>query len=191
MDKPNLNPKSLANSLFVKRHKARQALGILLLVLIAVVSEPTLPGLYIAGAVIGSAGIVFRLWAAGYLKKDKELAQDGPYALVRHPLYVGNALIFIGYLAAGQLLWMLPVAILFAAFYYPPAIRQEDAKLRKLFGEQWDRWYAETWALLPKWPTRPLNITHWSFNQSLRANGEPVIAAALVLGLVVMGMRVL
>ncbi|MFP4147495.1 MAG: methyltransferase family protein [Halorhodospira sp.] len=186
----NLHPKSLYKSVVHERHKARQALGILLLVAIVALSAPTLGWLYAAGAVVAAAGITFRLWAAGYLVKDQELAQDGPYALVRHPLYVGNFLIITGFLLAGQVGWLLVIAIAFAILYYPPAIHREDAKLRKRFPEQWEPWYARTSALLPKLrPERPLNVTRWSFRQSLYANGEPIIAALLLLGLFLMGAR--
>lgn len=186
----NLHPKSLYNSVVHERHKARQALGILLLIVIVVVSAPTVGWLYALGAVIAGAGIVFRLWAAGYLSKDKELAQDGPYALVRHPLYVGNFLIIGGFLMAGQVLWLVPVALAFAILYYPPAIQKEDAKLRKKFPEQWEPWHAKTSALIPNLnPDRPLNVTSWSFRQSLQPNGEPIIATLLTIGLIIMGLR--
>ncbi len=186
----NLHPRSLVNSLVHERHKARQALGILLLIVITWLSAPTIGWLYALGVVVAGAGIAFRLWAAGYLSKDKELAQDGPYALVRHPLYVGNFLIIAGFLAAGQVWWLVLVAIIFAILYYPPAIQKEDAKLRKKFPEQWEPWYAKTSALIPNLrPDRPLNVSSWSFRQSLQPNGEPIIAVALTACLIIMGMR--
>lgn len=186
----DLHPKSLFNSLVHKRHKARQALGILLLIAIVALSAPSIGWAYTAGAAIAAAGIAFRLWAAGHLSKDQALAQDGPYALVRHPLYTGNFLIIAGFLLAGQVWWLVAVAVAFAILYYPPAIHREDAKLRQRFPEAWAPWHAETPALLPRLrPSRPLNATSWSFRQSLHANGEPVIAALLILGLVLMGLR--
>ncbi|MCG5547274.1 methyltransferase family protein [Halorhodospira halochloris] len=187
----NLDPKSLVESLTTKRHKARQALGILLLILTVVVSAPQSASLFVVGTILAGIGIMIRLWGAGHLKKDKELAQDGPYAFVRHPLYVGNTLIITGYLAAAQIWWLVPIAIAFGLLYYPPAIRKEDSKLRKRFPEQWEAWGTKTHALIPKLqPEGELNIHNWSFSQSLRANGEPIIAAFLILGLVVMGSRI-
>ncbi len=186
----NLHPRKLLESVVYKRHKARQALGILLLIAIVALSAPTHGGLLALGCAVAIAGIAFRLWAAGYLHKDQSLAQDGPYELVRHPLYVGNFLIIGGFLLAGQVWWLVPVAVVFAILYYPPAIAKEDAKLQRKFPDEWEPWAARTHALIPRLrPERPLNITQWSFRQSLRANGEPIIAAALILGLVIMGLR--
>src|SRR5262249_43094468 len=47
-----------------------------------------------ASIVVGAAwaliGLGWRAWAAGTIRKNAELAADGPYALSRHPLYFGN-----------------------------------------------------------------------------------------------------
>lgn len=186
----SLHPSSLLDSIVNKRHKARQALGVLLLICIVAISSPSWGSLYALGALVAVLGILARLWGAGHLKKDQELAQDGPYAFVRHPLYVGNTLIIAGYLMAAQAWWLVPLAIIFGILYYPPAINKEDAKLRRRFPEQWQTWGARTRALIPKLnPQGELNLGHWSFNQSLKANGEPIIAVFLLLGLVIMGTR--
>ena len=55
--------------------------------------------------VIAVLGILVRLWASGHVKKDKVLATTGPYAYVRHPLYVGNHLITFGFCLASGLWW--------------------------------------------------------------------------------------
>ena len=44
------------------------------------------------------AGVGVRVWAVGYLVKTARLTTDGPYAYVRHPLYLGTLLIGIGVL---------------------------------------------------------------------------------------------
>src|SRR4051812_44106105 len=36
------------------------------------------------------AGLFVRSWAAGTLRKRRELATTGPYAWIRHPLYFGS-----------------------------------------------------------------------------------------------------
>ena len=58
------------------------------------------------GAALTFAGLAFCVWArfviagnwSGYveLKRDHELITQGPYALVRHPIYTGLLLAFIG-----------------------------------------------------------------------------------------------
>ncbi|MCC6492821.1 MAG: isoprenylcysteine carboxylmethyltransferase family protein [Pirellulales bacterium] len=51
----------------------------------------------LAGCGLIFAGLVVRSWAAGILRKTRELTVIGPYALVRNPLYVGSFLIMIGF----------------------------------------------------------------------------------------------
>ena len=51
--------------------------------------------------------------------KNQELATDGPYRFVRHPLYTGNILLVVGFALAASRWWNLPVALFFFWFYYP------------------------------------------------------------------------
>ena len=49
------------------------------------------------------AGGAVRVWAAGYLFKTHELAMWGPYAYVRHPLYLGRLLLLCGFTLMARL----------------------------------------------------------------------------------------
>ena len=143
------------------------------------------------GSVLVALGEGIRLWASGHVKKDAELAVDGPYGYVRHPLYVGNILIVSGFaIACGQAWWALPTAAIFLALFYPSAIASEDDKLRQLFPGQWEPWARRTRALLPRLtPYGQGGFGGWSLRQSLIENGEPVYAALMALGLAVLHAR--
>ena len=171
-----------------RRERQRQFVGILFVVVVTFAGRPDMrtfvPALWIVGV-----GMLVRLWASGHVKKDKELATEGPYALVRHPLYVGNLLIGIGFCLASGLWWSWAVWAVVLLLFYPPAIRQEDAKLRHLFGEAWDRWRAKTLALVPTWPPAGPLFTPWSARQSLIANGEPIYIVIFCLLLLWLGSR--
>jgi len=189
-------PRGFAKILYrlrYQRFRYRQFCGIAFAVLLTVLARPSTLGFGV-GAVLVAAGVVVRLWASGYVKKDQELATAGPYAYVRHPLYVGNFLLAFGLCAASGLWWSFPLWLLLAWAFYPPAIRREDAKLRRLFPEQWDAWRARTLALIPS--RRPYAAPggggeepEWSFRQSLVQNGEPVYAALFTLSLIVIATR--
>lgn len=154
---------------------SRQAVGILLVAVFAFWAAPV-PGLFWAGAIIALLGILVRLYASGFVMKNKELATDGPYAFVRHPLYTGNILMLIGFCLANGQLWPWLVGAFFLWFWYPPAISYEDKKLEKIFGDPWREWSARTPALIPnKFSGGGAAENHWSFAKSLRANLEPVI----------------
>ena len=79
----------------------------------------------------------------------------GPFALVRNPLYVGNFLIWIGFVLSSGLLWMLPVAWAIFALQYSAIVRFEEAALIRHFGPS----YEEDAREVPRWS---LNLTRLS-----------------------------
>jgi hypothetical protein len=78
-------------------------------------------------------GLWLRGYAAGYVKKNRELTQTGPYAHTRNPLYLGSMLIAAGF-AVALLSW--PVALVLAVGFlviYVPVIASEERFLRATF----------------------------------------------------------
>jgi hypothetical protein len=74
-----------------------------------------------------------RGWATGHVEKNIRLAESGPYAYVRNPLYLGTLLVAAGFAIASRR-W--PLAVLFGivfVFIYLPAIELEEQHLRTLF----------------------------------------------------------
>src|ERR1700690_1350136 len=65
-------------------------------------------------------GLWLRGYAAGYVKKNRELTQTGPYAYTRNPLYLGSMLLAAGF-AVALLSWSvaLVLAVGFAVIYIP------------------------------------------------------------------------
>jgi len=114
-----------------------------------VLAQPT-PRLLAAGAAIAAAGIVLRAWAAGYLRKGEVLATAGPYAHLRHPLYLGSAFITAGLAVAAGRVWLgLLLVALFVALYVPVLLR-EEAELRARFSDSYARYAAAVPRLLPR-----------------------------------------
>lgn len=78
-------------------------------------------------------GLWLRGYASGYVKKNSELTQTGPYAYTRNPLYLGSMLMAAGF-AVALLSW--PVAVVLAigfAVIYIPVIALEERFLRANF----------------------------------------------------------
>jgi protein-S-isoprenylcysteine O-methyltransferase Ste14 len=83
--------------------------------------------------VLVAPGLWLRAYAAGYVKKNRELTSTGPYAYTRNPLYLGSMLIAAGF-ALALLSW--PVALALAigfAVIYIPVIASEERFLRATF----------------------------------------------------------
>ena len=151
----------------------RQGLGLILMPVYAIFADPTL-ALFVAGAVVAVIGALVRLYASGFIVKNRELATDGPYSLVRHPLYTGNLLLLIGFTLACGRWWALVASVLFWWFYYPTAIEYEDRKLRRIFGERCAEWQRATPAVIPR-SLSPTRGGSWSFRTSLSRNAEPLV----------------
>ena len=125
-------------------------------------------------------GLATRMYASGFVLKNKELSTTGPYAFVRHPLYTGNIMILIGLCLINGFFWSFVTAFIFLWFYYPTAIEYEDRKLKSLFPDTWEEWASMTPALMPKMDLNGkifsrLDLGSWSLKKSLVANYEPVI----------------
>jgi len=152
---------------------SRQALGLLLMLVFAVLADPE-PVSFWTGATIAVAGMLVRMYASGFIVKNQQLATDGPYSIVRHPLYTGNLLLLIGFTFASGQWWTMLIAGLFWWFYYPAAIEYEDRKLQRIFGETWSNWSPTVPAVIP----RGLGVRsgwNWSLATSLRQNLEPLV----------------
>jgi protein-S-isoprenylcysteine O-methyltransferase Ste14 len=85
------------------------------------------------GLPVSILGLALRAWAAGHLEKNTTLADGGPYAYVRNPLYIGTLLTAAGLVIASRR-WELGVlfAIVFV-FIYLPVVELEEQHLRSLF----------------------------------------------------------
>jgi protein-S-isoprenylcysteine O-methyltransferase Ste14 len=95
--------------------------------------RPPLPAAVAWSLALVLPGLWLRGYAAGYVKKNRELTVTGPYAHTRNPLYLGSMLIAAGF-ALALLSW--PVALLLAAGFaviYIPVIASEERFLRATF----------------------------------------------------------
>jgi protein-S-isoprenylcysteine O-methyltransferase Ste14 len=100
-------------------------------------------------------GLALRAYASGYVKKNRELTQTGPYAYTRNPLYLGSILIAAGFaVALGS--WMVAVVLAVGfAIIYVPVIASEEAFLRSTFPE-FDEYCRRVPRLIPRLtPARP------------------------------------
>ncbi|MDB5801073.1 MAG: isoprenylcysteine carboxylmethyltransferase family protein [Rhodocyclales bacterium] len=110
------------------------------------------------GAALTAAGLFFAVWARHHigknwsaivtLKNEHELIVSGPYALVRHPIYTGLLLAFVGSaLARGE--WRGVLAVFIAALALWRKLRLEERWMREQFGEQYEAYSQRVSALLP------------------------------------------
>jgi protein-S-isoprenylcysteine O-methyltransferase Ste14 len=163
--------------------------------------RPTLSE-YLVGLVAVLLGAALRTWGAGHLVKTTSLTISGPYAWMRHPLYVGTllcgsgiAVMFGGWWALGVLAVFL---LWFFLVYFPRKERLESARLEALYGEAFARYRAEVPALRPRlatWRPSPQDTQvsgdpscRWSLER-YSENNELGTLLALLACMVVFGVR--
>jgi protein-S-isoprenylcysteine O-methyltransferase Ste14 len=112
-----------------------------------------------AGAFLALTGALFAAWAKSRLGRlfspqlgvqaDHTLITTGPYAVVRHPIYLG----LIDFLIGSALFWndvgLLVVAMLFI-IHFTAQIRVEERIFLRHFGAQWEQYRARTPPLFPR-----------------------------------------
>jgi protein-S-isoprenylcysteine O-methyltransferase Ste14 len=112
--------------------RLRVTCGFILVAAFAWFSRPDARSLEV-GLPVSALGLALRAWATGHVEKNIRLAESGPYAYVRNPLYLGTLLAAAGFAIASR---QWPLGVLFGlvfVFIYLPAIELEEQHLRKLF----------------------------------------------------------
>jgi len=133
---------------------------------------------------IGSAGVllglVIRAWASGIVKKDEELAVEGPYSLCRNPLYVGNILIGYSFTLIQGEWWSVTALTIYLLAFYPFTIRKEHRKMQDFFGDEFEKYRKEVPLLIPRLsPYKTLG--GWSFEQYFIENKDIVNESLVVI----------
>ncbi|MEU9479992.1 isoprenylcysteine carboxylmethyltransferase family protein [Streptomyces sp. NPDC048191] len=117
------------------------------------------PELAVAGALLAVASTGLLLWARWVLgtmwasvptvQEHHELRTDGPYRLVRHPIYTGLLGLVIGaMLACGFGVWTAVLVV--AVPWLLRRVRVEDALMAERFGVSYEAYRADVPALVPR-----------------------------------------
>src|SRR3984893_14289846 len=108
---------------------------------------------------ITAAGVAVAFWARFHLganwsgvvtlKENHELIRTGPYRTIRHPIYTGILLAFLGNVVLiGQVRGLIGLAIIWASFYIKA--RREESFLAQEFGPNFNEHLQHTGMFLPK-----------------------------------------
>jgi protein-S-isoprenylcysteine O-methyltransferase Ste14 len=112
-------------------------------------------------------------------QKADTLNTTGLYSVVRHPLYLGNYLIWIGVTSFVHTWWLVLITTLIFWVYYERIMFAEEEFLKVRFGTEFEEWAGRTPAFIPSirsWraPTLPFS---WRF---VLARENPTLFAIIV-----------
>ena len=128
---------------------------------------------------ISFAGLAVRGITVGYIPtgisnrntarlEAVDVRTTGAYSIVRHPLYFGNFLIFLGVTLSIQVWWFVLIAALAFWLYYERIMLAEEEFLRSKFGEAYSEWATRTPAFFPRVKSWRRPVTPFSFRNVLR-----------------------
>lgn len=104
-------------------------------------------GLIFLGHVLAAYALACLGRSFSLMAEARRLVTDGPYALVRHPLYVAEEIAVIGLFLQYASLWTALLVVAQLAFQVQ-RMRNEEQILRETFPEYAD-YAARTWRLIP------------------------------------------
>jgi len=161
----------------------------LALILLLIFARPMLAW-FVPGLLIVVVGELLRIWAAGHLKKTKEVTTTGPYAYVKNPLYLGTLLTLIGFclMARNPYLLLIGLAVFFV-YYAPFKKKREGDRLRQYFGQAWDDYDRAVPDYLPSLrPYAKRGTGRWDLKWFYE-NSEDGTALAVALGVIAISLR--
>jgi len=112
-----------------------------------------------AGVAVMALGMGIAIWARVHLgtnwsgvvtlKEGHELIRTGPYRNMRHPIYTGILVAFLGnVMVNGQVRGLIALAIIWASFFIKA--RREEVFLTQEFGPKFEEHTRHTGMFLPK-----------------------------------------
>jgi protein-S-isoprenylcysteine O-methyltransferase Ste14 len=119
---------------------------------------PATEGTRLCGLILTAIGLGFAIWArltigrnwSGFvtIKEDHQLIRQGPYRLVRHPIYFGILLAMLGTaIGYGRALCLIGVPIAFLAFWKKS--RTEEQFMIAQFGTEYVQYQREVMGFIP------------------------------------------
>jgi len=180
-----------SDSSLARIHKAlllaRIPASILMGVAILLLAHPT-ANTWMTGFALIVIGELLRIWASGHIHKSAEVTQTGPYAMVRHPLYLGHFLVACGFCIVSDSLMAFVIVMLAFFVIYAPTWKNEEQNLTKLFGETYSEYMAKTPALLPRLSGRIFSGSFsWALVKQHREWNHVAGLAAGLIGMVILG----
>lgn len=144
--------------------RLRVSLGFVFALVALWLARPTVESLAI-GATIATIGEFVRLWAAGHLEKGREVTSSGPYAVTRHPLYLGSTVMGVGLAIASASAIVGAIVVVYLAITLTAAIRTEEAHLTEKFGPAYPEYRNGTLGPV----ARPFSLSRAMKNREYRA----------------------
>lgn len=106
---------------------------------------------------------------------------SGIYSVVRHPLYVGNYLMWTGIALLTQNVWFVVAYTFVYWVYYERIMFAEEQFLRRKFGTQYTDWAAKTPAFIPCFKNAKKNVLPLNIKKAIRQEKTGLFLLTIVM----------
>jgi protein-S-isoprenylcysteine O-methyltransferase Ste14 len=111
------------------------------------------PAWFWPGFAVSIVGALAQCWCFASLQKNERLCAQGPYSIVRNPMYLARFILIFGVMMLlginGWRVWVLPVYTVIYIFYMYNRVRREEKRLLGLFGASYEKYCATIHRFLP------------------------------------------
>jgi len=140
---------------------------------------------------VGLAGLFIRLHVVGYAAKNTsgkntteqkadEVNSTGIYSIVRHPLYLGNFLMWLGATLLVANIWFTLIFCLVYWVYYERIMYAEEAYLRDKFGDKYLEWANSVPAFFPRFKTYKKPSLPFNYLKAIKSEKNSFAALCLI-----------
>jgi protein-S-isoprenylcysteine O-methyltransferase Ste14 len=156
--------------------------------------QPNFDAYYVYTALfVGLFGLLIRAYTVGYSPRNtsgrntsegqvaESLNTNGIYSLVRHPLYVGNYLMWIGPALMTANFWYITAISCLYWIYYERIMYAEEAFLMKKFETEFSSWAGKTPAFFPKFHGYIKSPFSFSWKKVLKKEKNGFLALSFIL----------
>jgi protein-S-isoprenylcysteine O-methyltransferase Ste14 len=183
--------------------KNRGALLVPVAVVLLVFGKPS-PASAVIGISVAAIGELFRIWAVGYsgvttraeIVTAPSLVTAGPYAVLRNPLYLANAIIALGFwfvfaggISIPEAAILLVIVLALVIGVYAVIIPLEEAYLAGVFGDQYRRYLHSVPRMLPLGGSLPREDQKGSWRAEVIARAEIITLTFFALMIVVVVLK--
>ncbi len=141
--------------------------------------------------IIGLIGLFVRIYTVGHTPKNTSgrntkaqvadtLNTSGMYSIVRHPLYVGNFLMWLAPALLTGHFWFIVAFCLFYWVYYERIMYAEEQFLRRKFSGQYTEWSKKVPAFFPRFKNFRKSDLPFSWKKVVKKEKNGLFALFLI-----------